>query len=499
MSATILLVDDQPDELRLLSAILMDQGYRVRKAISGAMALKSIEFELPDLVLLDIRMPGMNGFELCSVLKMSGQMQDIPVIFLSGLDLLEDKVRAFEMGGADYITKPFQLEEVLMRIGHQLTIQQQRRQLIDQNRLLLAEVRERKRIETMMRQQARREKLLSAITSRIRQSLDLVSILKTTVEEVRVLLQVDRVVIDRLGAEGESVESVRSPDLSVQGRVTAPWSPDHPCWSHFLQNRLFLVDDVTAEDAEGWCGGWLRELAVQAALVLPILQGDRLWGLLAAHQCTASRPWQSWEVELIRQVTAQLAIAIDQSELYLQLQQANQALQALATLDGLTQVANRRRFDEFLALEWQRALREGQPITLILCDVDYFKRYNDSQGHQQGDDCLRLVAQGLQQVVQRPADLVARYGGEEFVVILPNTHLKGGMRVAEKIRSAIAELAIPHPDSLVSPWVTLSLGVGCLLPRPKRAANDLISIADQALYQAKAEGRDRVCALIASN
>ncbi|MGD1804284.1 diguanylate cyclase domain-containing protein [Dapis sp. BLCC M126] len=175
-----------------------------------------------------------------------------------------------------------------------------------------------------------------------------------------------------------------------------------------------------------------------------------------------------------------------------ELEKANQELLRIANVDGLTQIPNRRSFDESLAVEWRRHLREQQFLSLIMIDIDYFKRYNDHYGHQGGDDCLIRVAQAISQVPQRPTDLVARYGGEEFAVILPNTNIEGGFTIAESIRLAIASLSIPHAQSEVSQFVSLSLGVASVIPTIEGTTEDLIALADEALYKAKRQGRDRV-------
>src|ERR671932_1506748 len=155
---------------------------------------------------------------------------------------------------------------------------------------------------------------------------------------------------------------------------------------------------------------------------------------------------------------------IHQSQLYQQLKLANRELKRLAALDGLTGVANRRRFDEYLDAEWNRMAREKQPLSLILCDIDFFKKYNDSYGHQAGDDCLRRVADALRFCARRSKDLVARYGGEEFAVILPNLKLADAAQIAEEMRSVVNALEIPHVQSSVSQHVTLSLGIACMHP-----------------------------------
>ncbi len=175
-----------------------------------------------------------------------------------------------------------------------------------------------------------------------------------------------------------------------------------------------------------------------------------------------------------------------------QLQETNLELHSLAFTDRLTQLANRRCFDKYLDQEWRRMARENAPLSLILSDVDFFKIYNDTYGHQAGDSCLQQVAKAIRNAVKRPADLVARYGGEEFVVILPNTSAEGAVHVAEKIRAAVKALKIAHANSQIGKYVTLSLGVASTVPCHKSWPANLIATTDQALYQAKAQGRDRV-------
>lgn len=178
----------------------------------------------------------------------------------------------------------------------------------------------------------------------------------------------------------------------------------------------------------------------------------------------------------------------------IELQAANQELNRLVRVDGLTQVANRRYFDEYLAQEWQRLQRVQQPLGLIFCDVDYFKQYNDRYGHSQGDSCLQQVAQQIQCAVARPADLVARYGGEEFVVILPNTPLSGTIAVAQRIQARIQQSQILHSGATVKPLITMSLGASSVIPQASIRPESFVAFADAALYQAKQEGRDRIVA-----
>ncbi len=320
--ATILIVDDSPTNLEVLLDFLMNSGFRVLMAQDGESAILKVEEFSPDVILLDIIMPGIDGFETCRRLKANPSTQEIPIIFMTALAQTSVVVKGFQLGAVDYITKPTQQEIVLARVTTHLTIQKLQHSLQQQNLRLQQEIQQRHLVEAA-------------------------------------------------------------------------------------------------------------------------------------------------------------------------LQNANEELQRLAMLDGLTQVANRRRFDECLNKAWQILMRERLPLSLLMCDVDFFKRYNDSKGHQAGDECLQQVAQAMKHSVKRPADLVARYGGEEFVVVLPNTNAEGALLIAQKIQKSIQALALIHPASTISQYITLSIGVSCTIPSPQFCPEALIAAADRALYQAKQLGRNR--------
>lgn len=177
---------------------------------------------------------------------------------------------------------------------------------------------------------------------------------------------------------------------------------------------------------------------------------------------------------------------------HLMLKAQSDVLRSWAYLDGLTGVHNRRFFDERVNAEMGRAIRNQTPLSLVMLDVDFFKRYNDHYGHQAGDDCLRRVASTLRNNLMRAGDHVARYGGEEFVCLLPDTDFGGAMRIAEAIRHEIKDLQIEHAQSSVAPYVTVSLGVGCKPTHLHGSAMSLISLADTQLYKAKEHGRHRI-------
>lgn len=167
-------------------------------------------------------------------------------------------------------------------------------------------------------------------------------------------------------------------------------------------------------------------------------------------------------------------------------------LSDLAINDGLTGIHNRRYFDEVLTTEWKRTKREKSPLSLIMLDIDFFKKYNDSYGHQAGDECLKQVADTISSTLRRPADLIARYGGEEFVIILPNVEEKRAVQLSEKIRTEILALEIEHKLSSISPFVTASLGVASIVPCSNSSHENLLHSADKALYNAKLRGRNCV-------
>ncbi|WP_017297287.1 diguanylate cyclase domain-containing protein [Nodosilinea nodulosa] len=362
------------------------------------------------------------------------------------------------------------------------------------NHLLQQEVARRRQHEIALQRQAQRQRLMGEIAQRIRQSLNLDEILATTVNEVRQFLAADRVFIYRLETDWSGVVVYESA-LEEWGSILG-MNLIEPCFAEryiepYRQGRIHAMDNIETAQLSPCYDQFLRSLQVKANLIVPILQDQTLWGLLIAHQCREPCRWQPIEIDLMQQLSTQVAIAIQQASLYQQLTVANQALQRLAALDGLTQVGNRRCFDDHLEREWRRALREQTPLALILCDIDFFKLYNDTYGHQQGDACLRQVAQALSRAVERSADLVARYGGEEFAVLLPNTTPASAAYVADRLQAAIEALQISHESSPIAFHLTLSLGVASLIPQPADAPAMLIAAADQALYLAKAAGRDR--------
>ncbi len=375
----------------------------------------------------------------------------------------------------------------------------------------MRDISERKQIEREVQLQHHRDQLMAAIAQRIRQSLDLEEILETTTAEIKQFLGVEWVAIYQLST-------------SCQGKCGAAIAanpahfPCHDCMAICLAPQLPKVGASVSENRYSEIPPLATVQSLLAAnnldLVIPISILDsqnpphpyaiqsqlssspkedytKFWGLIYCHYSPSGEPRETWQREFLQRLSMQLAIAIQQSQLFARIKQANQELARLAAIDGLTQVWNRRYFDECLEREWWRCRREQQYLSLILCDVDFFKSYNDTYGHPAGDQVLLQISQAMSQTIRRSTDLVARYGGEEFGLILPDTDAHGAAVVAHHIRTAIYNLQIPHRASPLG-CVTISLGVATVLPNTERYLTELMKTTDQALYSAKAQGRNRV-------
>jgi len=203
---------------------------------------------------------------------------------------------------------------------------------------------------------------------------------------------------------------------------------------------------------------------------------------------------QGFQVGAVDYITKPVnpVIGLARVNTHLELKRRGDILERLAGLDGLTGIANRRRFDEYCEAEWNRCRRHGHPMSLVMIDIDFFKPYNDRYGHAEGDRVLKSVAGALSRATPRPGDLATRYGGEEFACVLPETDLNGARHVADRILRGVHDLAIPHTASEAADHVTVSLGIACDVPRLDGDPGALIRAADQALYKAKEQGRNRV-------
>lgn len=503
----ILAVDDIPDNLLLLCSLLEERGYYVSIASNVQVALNNIDQAPPDLILLDICMPEMSGYRLASQLQSNPKTKEIPIIFLSVLEDTKLKVKAFQMGGADYITKPFQVEEVIARIEHQITIQRQKNEL-----------------KTLKGQLLTQNQILEQRNADLQFLLTLTKIMNMadTVESAiaPVLTNLCQVIHWHYG------EAWILNDAGTDLECSTVWYARYPQLDAFYQTQeaaviqfkkqfvetiaqtqqiqsfseLNAIQEATANDSLTPLQKTMQATGLRDLLGVPIVfQKTVLAVLLLFSGDDKPQPTETQasslpfaQQELMQSVATQLGTLIQRLRTEKALKQANEQLQHLVSYDGLTAIANRRRFDEYLDEQWQQGRRDRGEFSLILCDLDAFKLYNDTLGHQAGDQCLQKVAQGIKAVVNRPLDLVARYGGEEIAVLLPYTSQIGAFQLAEKICDAVKGLQLPHPHSPISHYVTVSVGVSSITPCDNCAPKQLIQMADKALYAAKEQGRDRV-------
>ena len=360
------------------------------------------------------------------------------------------------------------------------------------------DITQRKKAEVKMIQQAQTERILSKITQDIHSSLELNIILQTAAEQVNQFLLADKTFITQVIDDKELVLLFESGAVNSFNSLSCEAYKSEELIQELRNNfeQLSQGAIIARDDTDKYividnsCADFTTKS--YPLLLIPIISHSKLWGLLCIEQQLRSKHWKLNEIELLQRVAIQLGIAIKQAQLYKQLEEANQELERLSVVDGLTKIANRRKFDQYIATEWRRLTREQSPLSLILGDIDHFKLYNDTYGHQAGDRCLNRVAQAISKVIKRPADLVARYGGEEFVLVLPNTDIKGAKHLAQQVRLQIEALKIPHINSTLDLYVTVSLGVSCCIPNSNLSFDVLVAAADRGLYQAKEMGRNRV-------
>ena len=445
-----------------------------------------------DLVLLAY--PLSDNCDLASIKIFQQHAPHLPIVILSEIDNIDIAARSISSGAQDYLIKN-ELEPKTFVRSIRLAIERQRHTF-------------------EISQQALMKKMLD----RIRQPIDIKTILQTTSKVIQEFLRCDRVVI--YGCESGSAEIVAVSDRTQCTNAELERSIEQFTQAIDFYNQSSFLSESTATCAVENTYDGISPLAIDPQLIrsyllLPIYSQksnlaieddpsffsisnanshgrEELWGMSIAYNIHETRQWWDWEISFLQSLTTQVMVAVQRSQLCYRLQAANKELQQLAILDGLTGIANRRYFDLVLNKEWQRLAREQLPLSLILADVDYFKAYNDTYGHQAGDRCLQVIARILQNCIRRPADLVARYGGEEFALILPNTDAPGALFIANRIIRKLAQQNIPHIQSKVSQSVTLSLGVTTKVPHPKQPASTIVEVADSLLYRAKKAGRNQL-------
>jgi len=303
-------------------------------------------------------------------------------------------------------------------------------------------------------------------------------------------------------AEGGLIDGRRVDSQRISKRMSEYSADSKPRLPNALieyvrLTRTTLVLNDPAADERFSSSLYLQTRQPKSVICLPVVTQGKLVALIYLENSLLENAFTARQQQTLELLSAQAAISLVNARLYESLEekvlQRTEELRQMSLKDGLTGIANRRFFDERMTAEWRRGLRSGQPMSLLMLDIDHFKQYNDHYGHLQGDICITTVAQSLQQVASRATDVVARYGGEEFAILLPDTEAEAAERVAESCLRSLAAKAIPHANSPVCDSVSLSIGICTIDVTDEGSSSDLISQADQALYRAKRQGRAQYC------
>ena len=412
----ILVVDDTPANLQLLESVLDDTGYEVRTSISGEAALKSIEIQSPDIILLDIMMPEMDGYETCKKIKEDGRFESIPVIFLSAKGEVNDKIKGFNVGAVDYLTKPFDIEEILVRIKTHLSLHFLQEEL---------------------------EKKLAIINKYvITSSTDL----KGSITEV---------------SDAFCDISGYSKDELLNKKHNLMRHPDIP-------SDLYKELWSTIKKGEIW----------QGEIKNKTKSGDAYW-----VEAIISPDYDS-----TGNLIGYSSVRHDISN--------QKRIEQLAITDQLTGLHNRRHFNNTFPTEIKRCIRHSSFLSLIMLDIDFFKQYNDTYGHQAGDYVLEKVGETMRIQMKRNEDFTFRLGGEEFGIVCNTKDCVQAKDIAENVLKAIQELQIEHKSSKVASVVTASLGVVCVdltkKSNYKFTDDQLYKLADDKMYESKNKGRNQI-------
>ena len=469
----ILVVDDDPSILETLTTMLRFKGYATHIAANGRKALEAVKEFDPDLVLLDIMLPDIDGYEICRRVKSDPETQDIPILIVSARTRREEIVSLLELGANDYITKPFFLDEVIARVRTNL---------------------EAKKYRDRVREEADQLAAMLQISQAVTSSLALSEVLGTIVNTLTETVRCNRAsILQILDDERAHVVTTTDPEQPADRILSLERYPE--ILNAVDESRPINIENHLTDHRLEPVRPLFRDRTPRALLAVPLPFKNNDAARYVLHVERPYVPFTAKEVRFCELVANAAANGIYNAQLYEEKALDNERLERMANTDPLTGIHNHGYLYRRLEEEVERALRYGSDLSCIMIDIDHFKAINDRYGHLRGDQVLRDIARVIQTSI-RKIDIGARYGGEEFVVVLPETSLDGAYLQAERIRR---EVKAHYFDSIDGGRVTVSCGVAWL-PRngaegEERVTPDwLIGAADNALYAAKRAGRDRTVA-----
>ena len=470
MTPSILIVDDETSFRSVVLDLLQDNGWVAAGAASGEEALSLLNKGRYDIVFSDLRMPGIDGLTLLKEIKKKDPM--IEVIMVTSHTSVSSAIEALRLGAYDYLIKPLEdIEQVLAlvkRVSDKFSLEHEKAKLLEDLKVKNHELEESnlKVIQYSMDISA-----LYAAEKEILAGLDLSEVYERSVASLSKLVGLRPAALWVLSGSGKNL----LPEAQ-SGFETMDW----PDWIVPVPQPL---PKPTVEIQHALIEALKAKVSLESALFHPVYSHRKLLGFLGIFD-SKKDPFTKRETDILSRLCSSVSLAIENARLY-------EKVKALAIRDGLTGLYNRRHFEEVLNTEVIRAVRHKHPASLIFLDVDYFKNYNDLQGHMMGDEALKEIANLLMKRA-RVTDIVCRYGGEEFVIILPYTDKANARMVAEEIRAHVEAHPFSNREQQPGGAVTVSLGISeC--PTDGESGSELLKRADEALYRAKGAGRNKVC------